>query len=173
MLHRGITTHICTGEENGQEEDEMVYGRFAKTREDLETANAICREVFKEELGLAGDDGDEEEFVLSALAFAGEEPAGTGQLLFDETFCAIRDVAVLPQYRGAEYGDFIVRLLIDKALTAGAQEIHLDALAGTEAFFEKIGFEPEGTLFEKSGGQWQPMILKEARPHNCCECGAN
>ncbi len=161
----------------------MIYGKFAKEKDELENANEIIRRVFTEEIGLEEED-EGDEFALSALIFsgdgisggkdAGEEssykgPVGAGRLLFDGKCFTIAETAILPEYRGRGYGDFLVRLLVDRAHEAGAGEIRLDALAGTEGFFGKIGFEPEGETFGKNGGRWQPMVL--AYGQTCCnEC---
>ncbi len=159
----------------------MVYGRFALEREDLETANEMIRTVYEDELGLAGQD-DGEDFVLSALVFTGDPdqtasgestgaaPAGAGRLAFDGARFFLAEVAVLPPYRGQAYGDFLVRLLIDRAAQAGAAEIRADALAGTEEFFAGFGFLPEGESFARAGGVWQPMVLTVAEMHRCEGC---
>ncbi len=152
----------------------MIYGRFATEKADLETANALIGRVFEDEPGLAEQE-TEEEFVLTAVVFAEADPgwkaAGAGRLLFDGRRFTITDVAVLPEYRGEGYGDFITRLLTDRAMTAGAQKIFLDAFSGTAGFFETIGFVPEGEEFEKNGGRWQPMALAVQPIRSCGSCG--
>ncbi len=155
----------------------MIYGKFVTEKEDLETVNDIICRVLTQECGLA-ESGEGESFALSALLYTEEpaaahadgEPAAAGRLLFDGDRFEIVETAVLPACRGQGYGDFLVRLLIDKALMAGAQEIRLDALAGTEGFFEKIGFVPEGEIFARGGGRWQPMVLSAGQICRCEEC---
>ncbi len=159
----------------------MVYGRFATEKADLETANEIIRTVFEEELGFPEQD-EEEEFILSAIVFTGDPdqtasgegaaavPAGAGRLVFDGTRVFLGEVAVLPPHRGQAYGDFLVRLLIDRAAQAGAAEVRIDALAGTEDFFAGIGFLPEGEPFERAGGMWQPMVLVIDEMPRCEGC---
>lgn len=146
----------------------MVYGKFVTEGRDIETVRAICNKVFAEELGLdiSGNTGDE--FCMNALVYAGEKPACAGRISFDGESFAIDRIAVLPERRGESYGDFMVRLLVDKAVMSNAKEIHLDALQGTEGFFSSIGFEKAGDLFERSGGIWQPMILCTDKIHKCC-----
>ncbi len=147
----------------------MIYGRFAKEKQDLERAEAICRQV-REELGLA-DVGDDGEFILTALVFDGDQPVGAGQVLFDGPCPEIAQVAVLPAYRGTGYGEFLVRMLVEKAASANAREVTLAARGGTEDFFARIGFAPEGEPYERGGARWQPMRLPGA-DHRICEgCG--
>ncbi len=159
----------------------MVYGRFAVEKADLETANEIIKTVFEEELGFPEQD-EEEEFVLSALVFTGDPdqaasgegaeavPAGAGRLVFDDAHVSLGEVAVLPPHRGQAYGDFLVRLLIDRAAQAGAAEVRVDALTGTEEFFAGIGFSPEGEPFARGGGMWQPMVLVIDEMPRCEGC---
>ncbi len=150
----------------------MIYGRFATEKEDLEKVNEIARCVFEEELGLAEAD-DRESFALSALVCAeGSVPAGAGRLLFDGERFVIAEVAVLPAYRGKGYGDFLVRLLIDRAMMSGARTISLDALSGTEGFFAQTGFTTRGEIFAWGGGRWQPMTLTTGGIRRCEECAA-
>ncbi len=146
----------------------MVFGKFVTENKDKDLVREICDRVFREETGLDISGMTTDEFCLSALVFAGEEPAGMGRIFFDGTDFKIMEVAVLPEYRGEKYGDFMVRLLIDKALMSGAREIGLDAMSGTEGFFRTIGFEAEGEPYEKDGIIRQPMVLYADRIHKCC-----
>ncbi len=151
----------------------MVYGRFAKEKQDLEAADSLIRRVLTQECGFAADDG-EEAFVLTALVFDGAEETaevvGAGRLLFDGFCPEIAEVAVLPEHRGEGYGDFLVRLLVDKALLANAQKILVNARCGTEGFFEEIGFRSEGTAYEAHGGRRQPMALSGTVLRSCDAC---
>lgn len=81
----------------------------------------------------------------------------TGGITFDGESYRIQEVAVLPEFRRKKYGDFIVRLLIDKAMLSGAQTIEADVLQGAEVLFQEVGFAEAGTWYEKEGRQWQPM----------------
>ncbi len=147
----------------------MVFGKFVTEEKDMDTVRFIYEQVFQKELGLDRSETMEDEFCIHALVFAGEDPAGMGCVLFDGEDFRIGDIAILPAYRGDSYGDFMVRLLVDKAMMSNAQEIRLDALGGTEEFFRTIGFETEGEPFEDRGGRWQPMVLHTGSIHKCCE----
>ncbi len=148
----------------------MIYGKLVKEKEELDIVNNITRKVFAEELGLVMSEDDGDGFVLSALVFDGTEPVCAGHLVTDGSSVSITEVSVLPEYRGKKYGDFIVRFLADTALESNAQEVCLDALAGTEGFFRTIGFEAAGEEIEKNGGTWQPMILYADRFRSCFAC---
>lgn len=149
----------------------MVFGKFVTETDDMALVQEIYYKVFREELGVEAADADPDEFCLNALVYAGEQPAGMGRILFDGERFTIAGVAVLPEFRGESYGDFLLRLLIDKAVMSNAREIHLDARKGTEGFFEKTGFQKSGAEFEDRGAVWQPMVLKTDEIHKCCNCG--
>ena len=149
----------------------MVFAKFVSDQQDLDVFHEIYRKVFVEELSLDVSSARADEFYINAVVYDKEIPAGIGRIMFDGERFTISDVAVLPEHRGEKYGDFLVRLLVDKALMSNAQEIYLDAYEGTEGFFGTIGFEKDGAAFPGYGGMWQPMILKSDRLHKCCNCG--
>ena len=106
-----------------------------------------------------------------ALAYEGETAVATGGISFDGASYQMKEVAVLPEFRRKKYGDFIVRLLIDKAMMSGAQMINADVLQGAVPLFETVGFKASGELYEKDGKQWLPMQLQAESIHKCCNCG--
>lgn len=150
--------------------DPMIYGKFISGVDDLTEVKKIRETVFEQECGLTMLDEMPDEFCMHALAYEEEEVVGMGRILFDGDTFTIAGVAVLPEYRGKKYGDFIVRLLIDKAMMSNAREIYLDARKGTEHFFEIFGFQIHGAEYENLGGSWIPMVLHTDQVHKCCDC---
>lgn len=148
----------------------MVFGKFVTDKKDLELVQKIGETVFVKELGLEACSVMADAFALSAVVYDGDVPAGMGRMMFDGDRFTIADVAILPEFRRQKYGDFMVRLLVDKGMMSNAQEIHLDALEGTEGFFAGIGFEADGERFESLGGVWHPMVLRTDRIHKCSGC---
>lgn len=148
----------------------MVFGKFISGADDLTPVQEIRKKVFEEELGLSMQADMPDEFCMHALAYDGETPVGIGRILFDGERFTIAGIAVLRKYRGQMYGDFLIRLLIDKAMMSNAREVYLDALAGTEDFFKITGFEVCGESYENCGGVWTPMVLQTAQIHRCCDC---
>ncbi|MEI3338635.1 MAG: GNAT family N-acetyltransferase [Eubacterium sp.] len=148
----------------------MVFGKFISGKDDLRQVQEIRQKVFAEELGLTMLGEMPDEFCMHALAYEGEQPVGMGRIMYDGDRFTIAGIAVLPEYRGQKYGDFLARLLIDKAMMSNAQEIYLDALSGTESFFGKLGFEVCGAEYDNLGGSWIPMILHTDQIHKCCNC---
>lgn len=151
----------------------MVFGKLVSGSEKNEQTRQVAdirSRVLEEECGLKIEE-EPEAFCMYALAYEGDTPVATGEITFDGESYRIQEVAVLPEFRRKKYGDFIVRLLIDKAMLSGAQTIEADVLQGTEVLFQEVGFAEAGTWYEKEGRQWQPMQLQAGNIHKCCNCG--
>lgn len=151
----------------------MVFGKLVSGSEKNEQTRQVAEirnRVLEQECGLKIE-AEPEAFCMYALAYEGDVPVATGGIAFDGETYRIQEVAVLPEFRRKKYGDFIVRLLIDKAMMSGAQSIEADVLKGAEALFQEVGFAEAGTWYEKDGRQWQPMQLQAGNIHKCCNCG--
>lgn len=150
----------------------MVRGRFYSGQDDLAELLKIREMVFCQELQMDPDvenDG-QDDYCMHVLAFDNEQPVAVGRIAFDGWNFVISRVAVLPEHRGKKYGDFVVRMLIDKAMMSNAKQVQLDALEGTEGFFETIGFQTEkdaGVLGDK---KLVHMVLNTDAIHKCCSC---
>ncbi len=128
---------------------------------DLSECHTIFNEVAKECPQIIECKKEEEDAsAIFALAYETEKnvekaeetllPVATGRLLFLDDCCEIDGVAVKRDYRRKKYGDFIVRMLVDKAFVMGAKEVFAIVPAGSEDFFASIGFvkaEEEKTCF--------------------------
>ena len=140
----------------------MVFGKLVSGSEKNEQTRQVAdirSRVLEEECGLKIE-AEPEAFCMYALAYEGDTPVATGGITFDGESYRIQEVAVLPEFRRKKYGDFIVRLLIDKAM-----------LSGAEVLFQGVGFAEAGAWYEKEGRQWQPMQLQAGNIHKCCNCG--
>lgn len=129
----------------------MVKGKILFNGEDLSTVYDIRRKVFVEEQGISPEDefDDIDEFAIHAIVYNEEldEPVATGRVYFDGSNYKIGRVAVLISERKKGYGDFVVRMLINKAFMAGADEIHINAQKAAVPFYQKIGFRMYGDEF--------------------------
>jgi len=77
--------------------------------------------------------------MFRAFAFEGERLVGAGRVLADGRDCAyLCDVAVLPSHHGRGLGRQIVERLV--GLSRSHRKIILYCVAGTEGFYEAIGF---------------------------------
>ena len=143
---------------------------------DLSEVFSIRKKVFCDEQGLSPEAEREEkdDGAIFALAFEeGEDfkkPVATGRLLFLDDEFMIGKIATLKEYRNKGYGDFVVRMLIDKAFTMGAKQIFVNAQFGAVDFYKTIGFRTVGDPFDESGIMKQKMVVE---PHTCTRhcCG--
>ncbi len=149
----------------------MIQGRYMTEKDDLSQLFQLRKTVFKEELGLPPelDQDGQDSWGIHAVAYQGEALAATGRILFDGEDYRISHVATVKDYRKQGYGDFIVRMLINKALLANASQIYADTLPEGRGLLEAIGFETCGETYEKGGHTWLPMYLKTENLHKCCQ----
>lgn len=121
----------------------MIEGKYLYgANDDLSDIFAIRREVFVKEMGIREQeefDGYDTMAIHGIISVAGKK-LGTGRLLYDGDQYRISHVCILKEERGKKYGDFLVRMLIDKAFLAGADEIVTGAAKETVSFYESIGF---------------------------------
>lgn len=115
----------------------MVFGKLvsgSEKNEQMQQVTDIRNAVLGQELQLPIKE-EPDAFCMYALAYEGETPVATGGISFDGASYQMKEVAVLPEFRRKKYGDFIVRLLIDKAMMSGAQMIKADVLQGSGTAF--------------------------------------
>lgn len=118
----------------------MIRGRYLSIMDDLSDVIHIRKEIFNTDI----DKNDD--LAVNVIVFDKEIPVGTGRIILDSDGNFIIDkVGVLEEYHGKGYGEFIIRLLADKALLSGAKFIYLTATENTVPFFEKLFFKRENT----------------------------
>lgn len=150
----------------------MVKGRFYSGQDDLTEIIRIRQQVFTEELGIDAHleaDG-QDDFCMHVLAFADDAPVAVGRISYDGWEFVISKVAVLPEHRGKKYGDFIVRMLVDKAMMSNATQVKMDAFEDVVPFFETIGFSVVGDGGDLAGRKLVQMVLHTDQIHKCCNC---
>jgi N-acetylglutamate synthase-like GNAT family acetyltransferase len=149
----------------------MVRGKYMEGQAEVAEVEAVRRSVFVEEYGFCPEPMEEADaFRIHAVAYDDEAVAGVGSISFDGERFEITHVAVLPAYRGKQYGDFIVRMLVNKAILANASEIYTSTTEQTCPFFETIGFEKRGQKGEYGGMSFYEMCLPSGKLKTCCGC---
>jgi predicted GNAT family N-acyltransferase len=136
----------------------LIQGKLLNYGEDFSGVNYIWKEVFESELGLTIDQKNEpEDLMLSvqAIAYRGsdmKEPVAAGRIIYDGQTCYLDRVAVLKEYRNNYYGDFIVRMLLNKAFISNIQKVYIKISPNLEDFFKKFGFSRDiADIKEKHG----------------------
>lgn len=125
---------------------------------DISACLAIRSEVFggEQQFFSAGIEDLDDKDAIFVLAYEkdeqGEEiPVATGRLIFLEDRFKIGRIAVRKEFRGKHYGDFVVRMLIDKAFSMGAKEVFVGAQSHAIPFYEKIGFVKQEEEYWEDG----------------------
>jgi predicted GNAT family N-acyltransferase len=147
----------------------MIEIRLVPGCGDTRDALAIRREVFVEEQGFSGEsefDAIDRE-ALHALVLSGGEPAATARLYAQDGSWHIGRVAVRKAFRGRGLARAAVRMLMSKAASLGAAEIHVGAQRRAEGFYARLGFTPCGQEYTEEGVPHVPM---KAAAHAGCEC---
>lgn len=110
----------------------------------------IRREVFVREQGIPESDewDDEDATSVHILATLNREPVGTGRL---NSAGKIGRIAVLPGLRGRGIGSSILGRLLEEARRLGIREPCLHAQVQAVPFYERLGFERKGDVFDEAG----------------------
>jgi predicted GNAT family N-acyltransferase len=81
-----------------------------------------------------------------------DQPMATGRLLpAEQGVSRIGRMAVKRVLRGSGLGEVVLHALLDKASSRGDLEVVLHAQTSAQDFYAKLGFKPEGAMFEEAG----------------------
>lgn len=128
----------------------------------LEKALKLRREVFVVEQGVPVEleiDEYDEKAVHFVTLKAGEAVAAM-RLVPHGNSAKIGRVAVKRELRRKGLGTALMKRGIEHAGALGLLEIFLDAQVDSISFYEKMGFMPEGELFDDAGLPHRRMRLK-------------
>lgn len=148
----------------------IVEGKFLSYKDNLSDAFEIRKQVFQIEQGVSA----EEEFdaldkeAIHVVIYSGGKAVATGRLLMLNDKFVIGRVCVRKEERGKQYGDFVVRMLVDKAFQSGAEEVILGSQIHAMGFYEKIGFVPYGEIYMDAGIEHRYM--KMIKDQLCKKC---
>lgn len=121
----------------------MVSTKWFQGIENSDKFKEIRKKVFCEELNMEEKSISDfyDEFAFNAVLFDDDRPAGTGRLIFKEGKYFIDKLCVIKEFRGNSYGDLIIRMLVRKAVTIGAEKTYANIDRKYKKLFEEIGFE--------------------------------
>lgn len=115
---------------------------------------AIRYQVFQVEQGVdpALEFDGQDEAAIHLLAHLNGEPVGTARIrLLSDQLAKIERVAVLSACRGRGIGKQLVEEAIVFLNTKNIPEIKLNAQLYVKDFYQKLGFEQRGEVFEEAG----------------------
>lgn len=121
----------------------MIRARYLSSIDDITSVLEIRRAVFASIPGAAGRDAFDD-MAVYALAFDEHgAPGAAGRLYIDaDDRFRIGAVGVLAPLRGRGYGDLVVRMLLDRALTLGAPSVYADSFPHAVGFYARYGLRP-------------------------------
>lgn len=154
----------------------MICGRYYLGLDHMEEIAPIRREVFGTEQGITDDIlfDDDDETAIQAVVYKDSnrtEPVGVGRLikLSTDGDYKIGRIAVKKSERGQGYGDFIVRMLVDKGLMMGANRVLVGSQPHAVGFYQKIGFRPIGESYVEAGMEHTVMEIKQSTICKACQ----
>ena len=132
----------------------MISTRWFQGKSNLSDVLSIRKEVFAEENREENITDFYDEFAFNAVLYEDDVPAVTARLSFKEGKYFIDKLCLKEQFKGLNYEDLLVRLLVRKAVTIGAGKTYMEADENLEKTLENIGFikaSEEETLMVKEG----------------------
>jgi predicted GNAT family N-acyltransferase len=131
------------------------------SKKELEKAFGIRMRVFVREQGVPKEiemDRDDDR-ALHFLAFAAGKAVGTARIVMRHGRAKIGRMAVLKGYRGRGVGKKLLKRAVAAARRRRAQTIYLHAQVPVIGFYEILGFQCAGPVFEEAGIPHRKMIL--------------
>jgi len=133
---------------------ENLIVKVAELPEDFSAMRAVRTAVFQSEQGIEPEldfDG-KDETSDQVLAYINNRPIGTARIRYlDDRTAKIERLAVLPIARGKGIGKLIMEKAIELAAQKKMQEVIIHAQEYIQGLHQKLGFEPEGAVFEEAG----------------------
>ncbi len=118
----------------------MIQGKYISTDAELSAYNSILSSVFSNDLSSIDDSVMNNKLLSLYKTEDSITYTGAGRITYDLDYFVIDNVCVLPEYRHHKYGDFIVRILADKAIECGAKKVYAYCPKEYVSLFENIGF---------------------------------
>lgn len=131
----------------------MITSAFIPGTGDISEPFSIRREVFVDEQHVPEPE-EFDEFDAAALhliVYVDEQAAATGRIWHDGRGFRIGRLAVRRSFRRQKIGDLVLRLLLYKAFSSGAEEINISAQTYIAAFYRKFGFKKSGEEYMEAG----------------------
>ena len=129
---------------------------------DFLLAQQIRTAVFVQEQGVdVLDEYDAfEEASQHYLVSVKSKAVATARWRFTASGIKLERFAVLPNFRGEGIGQYLVKQMIEEVQKHN-KPIYLHAQIQVVDFYQKLGFEKEGLLFEEAGIQHFKMLFKQ------------
>ena len=128
--------------------------KTAELPQEMLAIQSIRQAVFQAEQGVEPEldfDG-KDETSEQIIAYLDSKAIGTARIRYlDERTAKIERLAVLPTVRGLGIGQQIMEKALEIAAENNIQEVVIHAQQYIIRLHQKLGFEPEGEIFEEAG----------------------
>ncbi|AXC48376.1 GNAT family N-acetyltransferase [Paracoccus suum] len=130
--------------------------------DDLAACHALRRTVFIDEQGVSEADemDDLDAGAVHLLALDGDRPIGTARLLLQGDTGKITRVCVLAEGRGTGAGAALINAAIASLRDRGAAQAKLGSQCHAIGFYERLGFEVYGPVYDDAGIPHRDMVRR-------------
>lgn len=120
---------------------------------DLSLPRSIREEVFCREQGYPLDDefDDADARAIHLLITENGEAVATGRLFEEGGLYKLGRICARKPFRGQGFGDMVVRLMLDKALSLGAVNLYISSQDYIRDMYTKFGFTQRGESYRLPG----------------------
>jgi predicted GNAT family N-acyltransferase len=126
----------------------------AELPQELSAIQSVRQAVFQAEQGVEPEldfDG-KDETSEQIIAYIDGKSVGTARIRYlNDKIAKIERLAVLPTARGQGIGQQIMEKAVDIAAKNNIEEVVIHAQEYVMGLHKKLGFEPEGEIFEEAG----------------------
>ncbi|EJL41867.1 MULTISPECIES: GNAT family N-acetyltransferase [Brevibacillus] len=132
--------------------------------QEMQDALAVRKAVFIDEQEVPADlEIDEHDQPASGtvhfVAYNEQQPVGASRLRpYEPGVGKIERVAVLKDERGTGLGRQIMIVMEEAAKELGFDSLKLNAQTHAQRFYEKLGYEPHGDVFDEAGIEHIAMV---------------
>ena len=134
--------------------DNNLIIKKAKLPEELSAIQSVREAVFQveQQVDQALDFDGLDESSDQIIAYLNTQAMGTARVRYlDNKTAKIERLAVLPTARGKGIGQQIMAKGLDIAAQNNISEVVIHAQKYIMSLYQKLGFEPEGEVFEEAG----------------------
>jgi predicted GNAT family N-acyltransferase len=141
----------------------MIYAEIVHGSNGLTQQYDIRKKVFIEEQGVYESiERDEYDRDCShVLVYEDDIAVATGRIIYVNNIPLIGRIAVLKEYRGKQYGDLVVRKLVDQCFRQGEKRVEVHAQLSVIKFYEGIGFVAYGDDYLESNILHRSMYITQ------------
>lgn len=119
----------------------MILGKLIEYGQDTTDVLKIWEQVFMDDALQIQLEWKDEIAIYGVVHDENNNSLAAGKLIFTDNKYILDKIAVLETERKKGYGDFLVRLLVNKAFMSGAECVYATISSDLIEFYKKFGFK--------------------------------